>query len=97
MKIDTETLIGKIQIMQAFDFGNKKIEIKRNSCDEWNNSKDPAWDWVSYDYRIKAQTVEEAAVEFYQLSTHNYGEGTVNSFKAGVEWRDKNPKEQDNE
>lgn len=59
MKIDTNTTAGKIAVMQAYEDG-KEIEIIKNGV-AVPLEHSPKWDWLCIDYRIKPQTVEQAA------------------------------------
>lgn len=47
----------KIEVMQAYEDG-KQIECRQIIAKaigdvEWEDSKEPTWDWVMFDYRIK--------------------------------------------
>lgn len=48
MKTDRE----KIAVMEAFCNG-QAVEFKRDSATQWIKVESPAWDWSSYEYRIK--------------------------------------------
>lgn len=93
MKIDTSTTAGKIQVMQAFVDG-KTVQNKVGSA--WYDvSENCTWLW-DFPYRMKPQTVEEAAnmasdnYGFHENKTHlNFKHG----FIQGADWQ----KEQDNE
>lgn len=41
-----------IEIMQAYERG-EQIERRDRCGGNWYLSKDPSWDWVQYEYRIK--------------------------------------------
>ena len=87
--IDTSTTAGKIAVMQASNDG-KAIECSLNG--EWSficNSV-IGWHWDCVDYRIKPQTLEEAAKDY----THKHQlEGSElmgqKHFKAGAQWQKK--------
>lgn len=59
---DMKKIEEKITIMQAYVDG-KKIETKFVGGTNWEEVTSPAWDWVSFDYRIK-QAVPRAWEEF---------------------------------
>lgn len=88
--IDTSTTEGKIEVMQAAIDG-KAIEcITVDHDDFYDVSNNLAWDWLMFTYRIKPQTVKEAAIESSvdricetYGETHNY----IAGFKAGAEWQ----------
>lgn len=102
MKIDTNTTAGKIALMQAYEDG-KELEFKNHKASSWEYLESgtgiyPAWDWLGSDYRIKPQTVEEAAKECFnqvQASEPMAGVNWIEEiFISGVKWRDENPKEE---
>jgi len=89
--IDTSTTAGKIAVMQAFETG-KTVEffIERSESWEFLDSKlTPVWDWFKCSYRIKPQTVEEAAKHHVRTVEFLDYQG---GFIAGAKWQ----KEQDN-
>ena len=103
MKIDTSTTAGKIAVMQAYEDG-KEVQVRdASSCVVgWGKifHNPPKWSWHDSDYRIKPQTVEEAAkahVERWGIicadEKISLEKAAINDFKAGVKWRDENPKE----
>ena len=91
MKIDTSTTEGKIAVMQAYNDG-RAIQYK-TGCTNWEGCTFgvPSWEWGYADYRIKPETVEEAA-KIYDPRLEDFST-FENAFKAGAEWQ----KEQDNE
>jgi len=65
MKIDTSTTAGKIKVMQAYEDGSA-IQAhyrlhNRNGWLDFLGGDVPEWRWLDCDYRIKPQTVEDAA------------------------------------
>ena len=84
--IDTSTTAGKIAVMQAFE-DDKAIQAYLNDENDrgWENVLTvPQWMWVDYTYRIKPQTVEEAASDhFNNCVDGNY----IDFFKAGAKWQ----------
>lgn len=95
MKIDTSTTAGKIAVMQAFADG-KVIQYSVDGRPQWQDIEiefgPPVWDWGLLDYRIKPQTVEEAAVEHHERKEAS-GSLACNDFIAGAKWQ----REQNNE
>jgi len=92
--IDTSTTAGKIAVMQAFEDG-KAIQYKNRGY-SWVDFRvnTPMWNWKEVGYRIKPQTVEEAAIEtankhFYETKEHSNAH--LNGFRAAIQWQ----KEQD--
>jgi len=69
MSIDTNTTAGKIAVMQAFEDGKTIDSIKLDIENKWKVTTYPTWSWHTYDYRIKPQTVEEAAEEDFNQSS----------------------------
>ena len=91
MSIDTSTTAGKIAVMQAFEDG-KSVEVSGQAFVEWLLDLSPEWDWDKCTYRIKPQTVEEAAEEYAMNENgKTYNLTTNHAFQAGAEWQ----KEQD--
>ena len=91
MKIDTSTTAGKIQVMQASNDG-KAIERSLNG--EWSliSNSVVGWHWDCVDYRIKPQTVEEAAeCHVVKVGSSNGHKERIFDFMAGAQWQ----KEQD--
>jgi len=103
MKIDTSTTTGKIELMQEFQVNGKEVQAKDKAIkgEGWFEPSFITWNWDGLDYRIKPQTVEEAAEEcsfkYFDGETHNRSESFETGFCYGVKWRDENPKDQDNE
>ena len=48
-----KTTVEKIEVMKAYEEG-KDIE-HRYKNGVWNSIKEPHWDWVDYDYRVKEE------------------------------------------
>lgn len=61
MKTDRE----KIAVMEAFCNG-QAVEFKRDSATQWIKVESPAWDWSSYEYRIK-KAPELRAWKFFEI------------------------------
>lgn len=95
MKIDTSTTAGKIEVMQASE-KNRTIQRKIHPQAPWTDSLNTNWDWISNDYRIKPQTLNEAArlslvkskVEHFQY-VDGYHAGAI----FGAQWQ----REKDND
>lgn len=49
------TIEEKIAVMQAYAKG-KKIEIYSERLKIWKDIKDPHWDWINSNYRIKEES-----------------------------------------
>jgi len=92
--IDTSTTAGKIAVMQAFEDG-KQIQHHRTTENTvgWVSTGCPIWQWNEYFYRIKPQTVEEAAREYSKDAAweRNYKDGFIEGSVFGAQWK----KEQD--
>lgn len=96
MKVDTSTTAGKIAVMQAYE-GGKEIQIHfLGEGGVWTEISKSAslWNWAEYKFRIKPQTVEQAAKAY--LTSHYMGKPKdeielINMAKFGAEWQ----KEQD--
>ena len=91
--IDTSTTAGKIAVMQAFVSG---LAIEAISHNEWivlRGDVEIAWKWDELDYRIKPQTVEEAAIDYADNTLGMIYSRTQQErgFVAGAQWQ----KEQD--
>ena len=98
MKIDTDTTAGKIAVMQA-QLNGQTIQANNGDNFGWISiptNKNPLWKWSKFDYRIKPQTVEEAAIDYskakYQTCADHVDIRT--DFKAGAKWREENPTDQ---
>ncbi len=89
MKIDTSTIAGKISVMQAFEDGKKIMSNEYHGG--WAYDTAPCWDWSEFDYCIKPQTVEQAAIENYNSIQKNIlmtlQEHHIIGFIAGVKWQ----------
>lgn len=48
------TIKEKIKVMQAFADG-KEVEIRHKTTQEFSETKNPTWDWLMNDYRIKEE------------------------------------------
>lgn len=91
--IDTSTTKGKIQVMQAFKDG-EAIQGASRSMNNWGDAGTPCWNWEKFDWRIKPQTVEEAANNCEAFSKYTNGpDWRKVGFIAGAQWQ----KEQSNE
>lgn len=93
MKIDTSTTSGKIQVMQARDDGKVIESIKLDIENGWKVTDYPAWNWFQYVYRIKPQTVAEAAKIYAATPKATLVNQSEYDFEQGAQWQ----KEQDNE
>lgn len=89
--IDTNTTVGKIAVMQAFEDG-KVVQFKNSAGCGWDSLElddRPVWGWNDCAYRIKPQTVEDAARE-YANSNHtgnaNFN-GRFDGFLSGAKWQ----------
>jgi len=96
--IDTSTTAGKIAVMQAFDNGDDIQSRFKSPMGDWGNitfsNMNIQWHWGVQDYRIKPQTVEDAAVmHSIRYADERRARHAINDFMAGSEWQ----KEQDNE
>lgn len=91
-KIDTSTTAGKIAVMQAFE-GGKQIEFNDSDGCGWCemlSNEEPAWHWVACRYRIKPQTVEEAAKDhaiYKYNNTLTMSSDRHDSFIVGAKWQ----------
>ena len=96
MKIDTSTTSGKIKVQQAW-IDRECIFYKAKQTNGWmdlNPLTEPVWAWGDIDYKLKPQTVEEAAeVHVGECASSDGHKERAIDFIAGVEWRDENPKE----
>lgn len=52
MKVEVKLTERMIHVMKAFTEG-KKIEWYDDELDEWKETENPGWDWVTLDYRVK--------------------------------------------
>lgn len=90
MKIDTKTTAGKIAVMQAFEDG-KHIEAYKNDNFGWTGPVNfqPLWRWGEFDYRIKPQTVQDAAEQFIRSKADvKFSKNSIHfGFVAGAEWQ----------
>lgn len=50
--MNIEETIERIKVMQAFVDG-KEVESKLRGTYDWGLDKNPSWNWLNYDYRIK--------------------------------------------
>ena len=88
--IDTSTTAGKMAVMQAYEDG-KEIQCRLAGDDWWcwvdSEHGVPRWGWGQSEYRIKPQTVEEAAKtsnRFYEgQAVGAYDDG----FIRGAQWQ----------
>ena len=81
-----KTTLEKIAVMQACEEG-KTIEIFAN--DRWEVVIAPLWDWFNADYRVKPETLEDAAskyCEYWEVSVLEKV-AVKNTFKAGAKWQ----------
>lgn len=92
---DTTYTAGKLEIMQAF-IDKKQVQYKNNEEGKWMcllQIPNPQWLWTRCYYRIKPQTVEEAANDY--CSTY-LSDSAQSSIKDAVIFGAKWQKEQDN-
>ena len=66
------TLVEKIAVMQAFEYG-EKIQTKynessRNSWNPWAGTSHPIWAWNTFDYRVAPKPPREFWVNVYSHS-----------------------------
>lgn len=96
MKIDTSTTAGKIEVMQAHE-DSKGVQFFNEYDEEWRDlDKTGIWNWEIYKYRVKPQTVEDAADKAsrkYLCETNAEAYSLTKGFLEGSQWQ----KEQDNE
>ena len=87
MKIDTSTTAGKIQVMQAHADG-KIIQVRVDRAGGWVE-KEPRWNWTSIDYRIKPQTLHQAAQDSinYDEEHTEYVDGYHAGAEFGAQWQ----------
>jgi len=62
-EIDTKTIEGKIDVMNAYKLG-KIIEYKTCWGEKWNIASTPCWDWKNYDYRIQPECDDDPYKKF---------------------------------
>jgi hypothetical protein len=97
MKIDTSTTEGKIEVQQAF-VDSKTCQFEGGGMG-WINihrrEGECGWNWDSYNYRIKPQTVIEAARE--DVNSEAWHTSTKQAYINGATFGAKWQKEQDNE
>lgn len=90
--IDTSTIEGKIAVMQAYADG-KNIERRVMHTSDWFPAKDIGWDWIAYEYRIRPQTLEEAATKHVNMLDDgykwSYGDA-MTAFRLGAKWAAEN-------
>lgn len=90
MKIDTSTTAGKIAVMQAFADG-KIVQFKNSAACGWDSLEpgdQPMWCWNECDYRIKPQTVEEAAKHQDRVFKNDAERSEYQlGFVTGAEWQ----------
>jgi len=98
MSIDTSRTSGKILLMTA-ELEGKEIQVEYfHNKGLWCKVLQPTWDWRRANYRIKPQTVKEAAAEIVKKVNSNVpdlycGVSYREGFIKGAQWQ----KEQDNE
>lgn len=91
MSIDTSTTFGKVKVMQAHLKG-RSIQKNHSNSDKWIDVDIPEWHWFAYDFRIKPQTVEDAA-EKYEIFFKNLETLSISeSFRAGAKWKENQSK-----
>lgn len=90
MSIDTSTTAGKIAVMQAYEDG-QLIQSNHDDPNGWFTPLGISWNWVNHDYRIKPQTVEEAAKIYATTPKASLVNAAEYDFKQGAKWQ----KEQD--
>lgn len=90
-----DTTREKIAVMQAFENG-KVIEFKYSGNYSWTDYRktegECGWCWDECSYRIKPQTVEEAAeCHVVKIGSSNGHKERVFDFIAGAEWQKNQP------
>ena len=95
MKIDTSTAAGKDKKLASLYLARSegKIIQHRDIVGKWFDT--PLLSQISYSFRIKPQTVEEAANKYFEDTDECEGwrKTHVNCFTVGAKWQ----KDQDNE
>jgi len=89
MSIDTSTTAGKIAVMQAYEDG-KDISYKRKSDKVWISiGGNLSWSWDYTDYRIKPQSLTEAAIINYTgaASFESYAQAYEAGAIFGAQWQ----------
>jgi len=93
---DTAATKGNMEVMQAYVDG-KKIQMKQHGSDDvWLTvGGAPIWNWSGLEYRIRPQTVEEAANEYTDNKYPYECERAAikYDFTEGVKWGRENPKD----
>lgn len=83
--IDTTTTAGKIEVMRAYENGEKVVFSRRGADDHshWRDlqhaTNNPGWDWIKLDYRV----VENPRVLWVNL----YADRTAYSYFSEQEAR----------
>ena len=93
-KIDTITTAGKVAVMEAEESG-KEIEATRYDPNGWFDPLAISWNWSKFNYRIKPQTLHQAARESIEYNSEHtqYVDGYHAGAKFGAKWQ----REQDND
>lgn len=65
--IDTNTLQGKIAVMQAFQRG-ETIEFSYHYENNWQVPVSPTWDWSKFEYRIQVKAKVKDTFDFAGLN-----------------------------
>lgn len=65
------TLREKIEVMQAFERG-EKVEHRDRLNDMWFDSNFPAWNWKEFEYRIKSKPKQVVVIEKWLLYDNLY-------------------------
>ena len=52
------TTVEMINVMQSYENG-AELEYCMHPSNTWLNTKNPAWNWVSYGYRVKQPTKQK--------------------------------------
>lgn len=74
--------------MQAFEDG--RIIQSKYGSGSWCERVDPVWNWKGFNYRIKPETVEEAAKEYYKFMawvSRDPNETFIDGAEFGAEWQ----------
>ena len=82
-----KTTLEKIAIMQAFEDG-KSIKCSYGNV-SWSYVSNPQWNWEQADYRVKPETLEDAASKYCAYWEVAELEKTAikNTFKSGAKWQ----------
>ena len=65
------TINKMIEIMDAYTKG-AEIEFSLKTCDTWDLTKVPTWNWYDFHYRVKEESKEIELFEWMLKSPNNY-------------------------